>query len=93
MANQDQDWRNNANNTQNVTIGQLLIQAVNGLNNTINTRFPNWVTPPANCTASGVAGQVAYSGSATATAFLFVCLTSGSTGNARWGRTTLTTTF
>lgn len=92
MADQDRDWRDN-NNTQMVTIGQNLVVAVNTLNNTINTRFPNWVTPPANSTASGVAGQVAYSGSASTTAYLFVCLTSGSTGNGLWGRVQLTTSF
>lgn len=81
------------NNTQLVTIGQNIVVAINTLNNTINSRFPNWVTAPANSTASGVAGQVAYSGSASATAYLFVCLVSGSTGNAVWGRTTLTTSF
>ena len=93
MPDQAKDWRDNSNNTQNVTIGQLLVQAVNGLNNTVAATFPNWVTPPANCTASGVAGQVAYSGSASTTAYIFVCLTGGSTGNARWGRVQLTTTF
>ena len=49
-----------ANNTQIVTIGQNMVVAINALNNTINTRFPNWVAAPANSTASGVAGQVAY---------------------------------
>lgn len=93
MPDEGRDWRDNGNNTQTVTIGQNIVVAINTLNNTINTRFPNWVTPPANCTASGVAGQVAYSGSASTTAYIFVCLTGGSTGNARWGRTILTTTF
>ena len=77
-----------ANNTQMVTIGQNLVVAINALNNTINTRFPNWVTAPANSTASGVAGQVAYSGSATTTSFFYVCISS-----SQWGRVTLTTTF
>ncbi len=51
---------NDHNNTQMVTIGQNLVVALNTLNNTINTRFPNWVSVPSNSTASGVAGQVAY---------------------------------
>jgi len=77
-----------ANNTQMVTIAQNAVVAINALNNTINTRFPNWVTAPANSTASGVAGQVAYSGSATTTSFFYVCISSN-----QWGRGTLTTTF
>lgn len=81
------------NNTQLVTIGQNIVVAINTLNNTINSRFPNWVTAPANSTASGVAGQVAYSGSASTTSYIYVCLTSGSAGNATWGRAQLTTSF
>lgn len=76
-----------------VAVGQDVVVAINGLRNTVAETFPNWVTAPANCTASGVAGQVAYSGSASTTAYLYVCITAGSTGNARWGRLTLTTTF
>ena len=82
-----------SDNTMMVTVAQNAVVAINNLNNTINTRFPNWVTAPANSTASGVAGQVAYSGSATSTAFLYVCLVAGSTGNAVWGRVQLTTSF
>lgn len=37
-----------------------LVVAVNTLNNTVAATFPNFVTVPANSTASGVAGQVAY---------------------------------
>ncbi len=92
MADDDRT-RGDQNNTQMVTVAQNAVVAINALNNTINTRFPNWVTAPANSTASGVAGQVAYSGSASTTAYIFVCLVSGSTGNATWGRAQLTTSF
>lgn len=81
------------NNTQNVTVGQNIVVAINTLNNTINTRFPNWVTAPANSTASGVAGQVAFSGSATASSYFYLCLVGGAAGSATWGRTLLTTGF
>ena len=74
--------------TQHLVIGQNMVVAINGIANAINTKFPDWVTVPANSSASGVAGQVAYSGSATTTAFLYVCL-----ANGVWGRTTLTTSF
>lgn len=83
----------NANNTQMVTIGQNIVNAINGLNGTIGNTFPNFVTAPANSTASGVAGQVAFSGSSTATAYLYCCLVSGAAGTAQWGRTLLTTGF
>lgn len=80
-------------NLQMVSVGQNLVVAVNTLNNTINSRFPNWVTVPANSTATGVAGQVAYSGSATTTAYFYICLVSGAAGTAQWGRVQLTTGF
>lgn len=89
MANQN----NSSDNTQNVVIGQNIVVAINTLNNTINTRFPNWVTAPANSTASGVSGQVAFSGSATTSSYFYLCLTSGSAGAATWGRVLLTTSF
>ena len=49
--------------TQHLVIGQNMVVAINGIANAINTRFPNWVTAPANSSASGVAGQVAYDSS------------------------------
>ena len=55
---------NQGQNTQMVSIAQNLVVALNGVANAINTRFPNWVTVPANSTASGVAGQVAYDSTA-----------------------------
>ncbi len=58
------EQNNSPSNTQMVTIGQNLVVAINTLNNTINTRFPNWVSVPSNSTASGVAGQVAYDSTA-----------------------------
>lgn len=79
--------------TQMVSIAQNLVIAVNNLSNVVSATFPNWVTAPANSTASGVAGQVAFSGSATVSSYLYVCLTSGATGNATWGRLLLTTSF
>lgn len=82
------DKDNAASNTQMVTIGQLLVQAVNSLGLIIDAKFPDWQPAPANSTASGVAGQVAYSGSASTTAYLFVCLS-----NNQWGRVQLTTSF
>lgn len=87
-----QGWDGGDNsNTQTISVLQNLVVAVNTLNNTVGQTFPNWVTPPANSTASGVAGQVSYSGSSTATAYLYVCLVSGQAGVAQWGRTQLTT--
>ncbi len=92
MADRDQPWRGGGD-TQPATIGQLVVQAINGLNGTISSHFPNWTTPPANSTASGVSGMVAYGGSANTSAYFYVCLTSGATGNATWGRVLLTTIF
>lgn len=89
MANDNQDQ----GSAPLVTVGQNVVVAINGLINAVNSTFPNWVTAPANSTASGVAGEVAYSGSANTTAYFYVCLTSGAAGTARWGRTQLTTSF
>lgn len=90
MAN---DAASDNNNTQLASIGQLIVQNLGLIQQAITGTFPNFVTAPANSTASGVAGQVAFSGSASATAYFYVCLTSGATGSATWGRTQLTTSF
>jgi len=58
-------------NTQQVTVGQNIVQAINDLTQAINETFPNWVTAPANSTASGVAGQVSYDSS-----YFYVCTAS-----------------
>ncbi len=79
---------NDQTSSQLVTVGQNVVVAINTLNNTVNTKFPGWVTAPANSSASGVAGQVAYSGSATTSSYFYVCLSSN-----QWGRTLLTTSF
>lgn len=60
MSNQDFQTNNDQTSSQLVTIGQQLTQAINGLNNTVAETFPQFVTAPANSSASGVAGQVAY---------------------------------
>lgn len=80
---------NSIDNTQLVTIGQLLVQAVNGLvsqlttlNDTLSS-VPGWTTVPANATASGVPGQLAYSGTS-----LFVCYATDS-----WAKYNGTSTF
>ncbi len=39
-----------------------IVNALSTLNSTIGNTFPNWVSVPANSSASGVAGQVAYDG-------------------------------
>ena len=80
-----------ADQTQAVSVLQNVVVAINELTLKVEETFPNWVTAPANSTASGVAGQVAFSGSATSTAYIFVCLTSGAAGTAHWGRALLTT--
>ncbi len=76
-----------------VTVGQNVVVALNGLNNTINSKFPGWVTAPVNSTASGVAGQVAYSGDGNTTSYFYICLVAGAAGTARWGRVQMTTGF
>lgn len=63
------------------------------LTNAITSTFPKWVTPPANSTASGVSGQVAYSGDGNTTSLFYICFTSGSAGTARWGRMQMTLGF
>lgn len=86
-------WRGNGGDTTMAVIGQNLVVAVNQLNGIVSATFPNWVTPPANSSASGVSGQVSFSGSATTSSYVYVCLTSGATGNGVWGRALLTTSF
>lgn len=80
-------------NTQIVTVGQNIVVAIGEITKAINSTFPNWQSVPANSSASGVSGQVAFSGSASVTSYLYVCLVSGSTGNGVWGRAQLTTSF
>ncbi len=74
---------NDNNNTQLASIGQLIVQNLGLIQQAITSTFPNFVTVPANSTASGVPGQVAYN----ATGF-FWCYASNS-----WARATGTTTF
>lgn len=82
MANGNQNG-DNSNNTQMASIGQLVVQNLGLIAQAITATFPNFVTVPANSTASGVAGQVAFN----STGF-FWCYASNS-----WARATGTTTF
>lgn len=60
---------------------QQAVQAINALNQTLSTAFPNWVGVPASATANGTPGQVAYD----ATHF-YVCVADNT-----WVRATLAT--
>ena len=80
-------------NTQMITVGQNVVVALGEITKAINSTFPNWVTPPANSTASGVSGQVAFAGGGSTTGYFYLCLVGGAAGTANWGRATLTTSF
>ena len=58
-----------------------IVQALQSLNTTLLTTFPNWVAVPATATSTGVAGQVAYD----ATHF-YVCIATNT-----WVRAALAT--
>lgn len=60
MADGDFQGGNDQTSSQLVTVGQNLVVALGDLNKTVGETFPNFVTAPANSSASGVAGQVAY---------------------------------
>ena len=61
MATEDLGLRNDdSSSSQLVAVGQNVVVALGGLRQAILETFPNFVTVPANSTASGVAGQVAY---------------------------------
>lgn len=55
--------------------------ALNAISSKLGTLFPQWQAVPANATASGIAGQVAY-----ASGFLYVCVATNT-----WQRTALST--
>lgn len=93
MAENDRQWRSGGGDTSMAVIGQNMVVAINNLSNIVSASFPNLVSPPANSSASGVAGQFAISGTATTSSYIYACLTSGSNGNAVWGRALLTTSF
>ncbi len=63
-----------------------LVAAIHALTTAVVATFPNWVTAPANSTASGVAGTVAYGGDGNTTSYFYICFTGGVAGTARWGR-------
>lgn len=56
----DFQGNNDQTSSQLVTVGQNLVVAVNNLNNTVGQTFPQFVSFPANSSASGAAGQVAF---------------------------------
>lgn len=45
------------------------VTAINALNTTIQSKFPDWVDVPASASAAGVAGQVAYQ-----SGFFYICV-------------------
>ena len=51
-------------------------QAVNNINSTINSKFPDWVAVPATHTSSGIAGQVSYDST-----HFYICI-----GPSSWAR-------
>ena len=63
------------------SILQNINVAINALNRTISTKFPDWVAVPATASSTGVAGQVAYDGT-----HFYVAVSANT-----WVRTTLST--
>ena len=84
--NQYQGATGGADNQGLVVVGQNLVAAVNNLNQTVKATFPGFVPFPANSTAAGAAGSLAFTGSATSTAYLAVCISPN-----QWARVVLTT--
>ena len=56
-----------------IAAAQATTQALNNLNQTINSKFPNWVSVPASASAAGTAGQVSYDST-----HFYVCIASSS---------------
>lgn len=81
MADGDNKDLESTSNSQLVTIGQNIVQAINNLERTINSKFPGWVNVPATAASPGVAGQVAY-----APGFFYICVSSNT-----WQRVAIAT--
>lgn len=60
-----------ANLTTLVSNLQNITKAINNLEQTIGSKFPDWVTVPASSSSSGTAGQIAYDSS-----YLYICVSS-----------------
>lgn len=87
-ANAPNPYQGSGQGQGGVVVGQNIVTALNSLvqivttiNNNLSGTFLRIVPVPANSTASGVPGTVAYTGS-----FFYVCVSSN-----QWARATMTT--